>query len=240
MATFMCGRFQLALSWAQLVDLYRSANVDLAIQGAASPPDWRPDWSICPTHRVPTLGRDAKGLPRLALARWGFPMPWLARDGKDPWSRPLINARSEQAAFKRTWSGPLRCDRRTVPATAWIEWATVGSRKLPAAIAAEGPVHIAAVAAIFERDGAPVEVVSLLTRSAVGAARAVHDRMPLLVPSTSLDDWIGAGPVPDYTAWVIPTLALRTLPTKSYRRPGHLFEEPGVGDWSLELLAGGP
>lgn len=157
-------------------------------------------------------------------------MPWLARDGKDPWSRALINARSEEAASKRTWSGPLRRDRRVVPATSWIEWIKRGGRRLPVGIARadEAPLHLAAIADRFDREGEMVTAVSLLTKAADPSIRGIHDRMPVLVP----DDRLGSGPVPESSAWSPPELSVRALPT-SLNKAGYRSEPPEPADWSL-------
>lgn len=222
----MCGRFQLALSWRQIVDLY-------GVGSSVPETGWSPSWSVCPTHTVPTL-HQREGERALSPARWGFPMPWLARQGKDPWSRALINARIEQAASKRTWSAPLRSDRRVVPATAYIEWIKLGSRRLPVAISSpDGAVlHLAAVVDTFDRDGAPTQVVSLLTTQAAPSVRSVHDRMPVLLPIDRIDAWIAPGPAPDPTEWPVPDLGLAALPT-SINRAGHRAEPPEPADWSL-------
>ncbi|TVQ89529.1 MAG: SOS response-associated peptidase [Deltaproteobacteria bacterium] len=222
----MCGRFQLALTWTQLVELY-----GLASSGAD--PGWAPSWSVCPTHRVPVI-RGVGAAREGRLARWGFPMPWLARQGKDPWSRALINARGEEAASKRTWAGPLRRGRRIVPATAYVEWSRRGGRKLPVSIhhARGEPLHLAAIASTFEREGVSVEAVSLLTTAAHPSVERIHDRMPVIVPSEQLDAWLGEGPVPAFERWSPPPLSLAPLPT-SMNKAGHLAEPPGPADWDL-------
>jgi putative SOS response-associated peptidase YedK len=226
----MCGRFQLALSWARIAELYGAPDM-----GAAP---WLPSWSVCPTHVVPTV-RAVDGAPALELARWGFPTPWLVDQGRDPWSRALINARFEDAARKRTWAGPLRSDRRVVPATAWIEWVVHGGRRLPVRIAAAdgATLGFAAVAATFDRAGRPVEAFAILTTSAVGAARRVHDRMPLLVPATAADAWLGGGPPSDPREWGAPDLDLEPLPTSINRAAG-AERPPGPADWALSELPG--
>ena len=223
----MCGRFQLALTWTQLVELYGLASSD-------ADTGWAPSWSVCPTHRIPVIGVE-EGARRGRLARWGFPMPWLARQGKDPWSRALINARGEEAARKRTWAGPLRRDRRIVPATAYVEWISRGGRKLPVSIQhAHGePLHLAAIASAFDRDGEDVVAVSLLTTAAHPSVERIHDRMPVIVPPDALDAWMGEGPVPAFERWSPPALSLAPLPT-SMNKAGHRAEPPEPADWDLD------
>lgn len=97
-------------------------------------------------------------------------------------------------------------------------------------------MHLAAVGATFERDGLPVEVISLLTRAAVGQALRVHDRMPVLIPDGALDAWIGGGPGPDPASWPVPEVTLEPLSTQAFKRSRALHEPPEPGDWSLSLL----
>jgi putative SOS response-associated peptidase YedK len=223
----MCGRFQLALTWAQIAELY----------GAVADPDpgWRPSWSVCPTHEIPTLQHRAGGGRALVAARWGFPMPWLAREGRDPWGRPLINARIEEAATKRTWSGPLRRGRCAIPATGWIEWITAEGRRLPVGLAPEGgaPFALAGLTGTAERDGAPVEVAAILTAPARGAATRIHDRMPIVLVGEAIDRWIAPGSPPEVGGEGGPPLALVPLPV-ALNRSVAVFAPPGPAGWSLD------
>lgn len=227
----MCGRFQLSVSWAQLLHMY---GVD------SPPPDGHaPSWSVCPTHLVPVLVRD-DGERDLQLHRWGWPMSWLARQGKDPWSRPLINAKGEEARHKRTWSRAFREGRCVVPATAFIEWQRDGRERHPLAIArADGaPLHMAGLRSTFDRDGAPQPVVTVLTVGPSAEVARVHDRMPALLTDDALERWLDPdldldtaedllAPAPDGL------LRLRELP-HSINKAGYLREPPGPPDWSLD------
>lgn len=227
----MCGRFQLEISWAELVALYN------LIAGELEP--WDPSWSVCPTQRVPTLLHSATEGRALALRRWGFPMPWLAKDGGDPWSRPLLNAKSEEVLGKRTWTKPMRVGRAVVPATAFVEWIREGKRAWPVRFApTEGPLlHMAALTASFEREGAEVGVVAILTTAASPDLAGVHDRMPALLHADQLGAWLDPStPTPAAHALLAPApagwLRLEALPT-SMNKTGAVFAPPGPADWSL-------
>lgn len=227
----MCGRFQLSVTWDELVQLY---GVD------SPPPDGHaPTWSVCPTHLVPVLHR-REDQRELALHRWGWPMPWLARQGKNPWGRPLINAKGEEARHKRTWSKAFREGRCVVPATAFVEWKRDGKARHPLAIErADGAVlHMAGLRSTFDRDGAPQDVVTVLTVGPSAEVARVHDRMPALLAPADLDRWMD----PDFDLdaaddLLAPAadgaLRLRELP-HSMNKAGVLLEPPGPADWSLE------
>ena len=120
----MCGRFQIAWPWAEIIARYGVAN---PVVGQDHPDqDCVPRFNVCPTYLVPVV-RQADGQRQLVAMRWGFPALWLARRGKDPWSRQLINAQAETAAQKPTWRRALRERRCLVPATGFYEW--LGGRK---------------------------------------------------------------------------------------------------------------
>lgn len=185
----MCGRSQLLVTVEELFDLYR---LEHPAPGLPLPLDGLPRWSVAPTQMVPSLiAMDGKRV--LRGMRWGFPMTWLARQGKDPWSRPLINAKSEEAATKRTWAAALRERRCVVPATAFYEWLRLERRRFPVELSpVDGPLlHFAGIWQRFERNGDPVDCVSLLTTAANDDVVPVHHRMPvLLVDGPAIDRWL--------------------------------------------------
>lgn len=231
----MCGRFQIAVSWDQLVALY----------GADSPPPdgWAPTWSVCPTHAVPTLRRTDDGQSELALHRWGFPMPWLARTGGDPWSRPLINAKAEEAPQKRTWAKAFRDGRCMVPASAFIEWYKDGKKRFPLSFSPDGGgiLSLAALWSRFPREGEEVAVVTLLTTAASPDLAGVHDRMPVILPPAAWAAWMDpATPDSALAPLLAPappgTLTRRELPT-ALNKAGTRNQPPEAADWSLAAVA---
>jgi putative SOS response-associated peptidase YedK len=187
----MCGRTQLLMTWDELAALYRIVP-EPEPDGPALPLATLPRWSVAPTQGVPGV-RFADGQRILTWMRWGYPMTWLARQGKDPWSRPLINAKAEEAVQKRTWSASLRARRCVVPATAFYEWLRSGKSRFPVELSpAHGPVlHLAAIWQRFEKDGQAVDCVSVLTTEANTDVRPVHHRMPVLLRSDA-----------DIAAWI--------------------------------------
>ena len=185
----MCGRSQLLITVEALFERYRvkppHGGVPLPLRGF-------PRWSVAPTQAVPCIV-ERSGVRTLQAMRWGYPMTWLARQGKDPWSRPLINAKSEAAAGKRTWAASLRERRCVVPATAFYEWLRAGRKRYPVEFSStSGPLlHIAGIWQRFERDGDVVDCVALLTSAANHDMRPIHDRMPVLLGhDEAVDAWL--------------------------------------------------
>ena len=104
--------------------------------------------------------------------RWGFSLPG---GGK----RLMINARSESACSKPTFSGLLSLGRCLVPASAYYEW---DAQKQPHlfALAGEECLYMAGLYR-REQDGTPHFVI--LTRAADNVVSPVHTRMPCLFSS---------------------------------------------------------
>jgi putative SOS response-associated peptidase YedK len=202
----MCGRFQLVVSWTTLVELYLTHGTGTGpgegepTEGGApvlppipSPgPQLVPRYNVCPTNRVAAITR-FEGRRQLEVVRWGFPATWLTRQGKDPWSRPLINAKSEEAAHKTTWRRPLASQRCLVPTTGFIEWRKQGRTRWPIRFAGPGPdghLTLAGIWQDFQREGETVRCMSLLTTSASEDVAPTHDRMPVILARDRFDTWL--------------------------------------------------
>ena len=90
-------------------------------------------YNIAPTQPVlmiiadPPVG-EGSNLPgrKALLVRWGLIPSW-ARDPKD--FPLLINARSETAAAKNSFSAAMRHRRALIPASGFYEWKREGKRK---------------------------------------------------------------------------------------------------------------
>jgi putative SOS response-associated peptidase YedK len=71
-----------------------------------------------------------------------------------------------------------------VPASGFYEWKTEGRRKQPYYFS-PGSDALLALAALWERD-----TCSLITTEPSAVVRAVHDRMPLMVPRQLYAAWL--------------------------------------------------
>ena len=153
----MCGRYQLLLTWERLVELYGAEAI------LPAPPDELRVYNIAPSQPVAVVVHPGSGALELTAMRWGFPAPWLARQGKDPFSQSLVNARSEEALTKPTWRSSLRERRCLVPATGFYEWLRLGKLRYPLLFeAADGSsLSMAAIWGRFRRGDEEVDCVSL-------------------------------------------------------------------------------
>jgi len=159
-------------------------------------------FNVSPTATIPVLRLDrSTGEIELIHARWGLIPSWW-KEPKPP--RTTHNARSEEAATKPMWKGPLAKSRCLVPALGWYEWKQV-ERTDPATgeiIKSKQP-HLfrlpgdqlfafAGLMAMWKpaNDDEWQASCAILTRDAVGAAADVHDRMPVVLSKDSEKAWL--------------------------------------------------
>lgn len=159
-------------------------------------------YNVAPTAMIPVLraNRNTGGI-ELLTARWGLIPTWW-KDAKPP--RSTHNARSEEAASKPMWKGPLSKTRCLVPAVGWYEWKAV-ERTDPTTgeiktvkqphffhLPNDKLIAFAGVMAMWKpaNDDAWLASCAILTRDAVGPAAEVHDRMPVALDRDDQIAWL--------------------------------------------------
>jgi putative SOS response-associated peptidase YedK len=233
----VCGRYQITVPFRRLVELYGlvAEECDSGLRF--------PAFNVGPTHRVPVVLQSEEGVELRAM-RWGFPPLWVAHEGKDPWKgRPLINARSEAALQKRTWSTPLRRQRCLLPCTGFYEWKKQDKRRLPVWFkpTRTDVLSMAGIWSEFEREGEIIGCVSILTTAANARVAPVHDRMPVFVPASERQRWMGELNVEEVEGFLRAApegiLSLHPVSTElgKMSAQGPEVLDP---DWSLDLLKG--
>lgn len=177
----MCGRFANSETIPVIAARWSAA----VASGAEA---WEPDSDIRPTRRVPVLLEGPAERPRrIGLMTWGW-----ARDFAS--SGRLINARSEGIAAKRTFAEAVQRRRCLVPATAWFEWQKTDPNARGGVKRRLRPDNLEtwAIAGLWETGQEGASVV-LLTTAAHPSVAAIHDRMPVIVPSEQASRWLCAG-----------------------------------------------
>ena len=115
--------------------------------------------------------------------KWGFTGKTL-----------LINAKSETAAIKLTFRDAWSSHRCIVPASWYFEWehflANNGKKKTGNKFMLQPKgSSVTWLCGLYRiENGLPCYVV--LTREPSEEIRFIHDRMPLILPETYVDDWI--------------------------------------------------
>lgn len=183
----MCGRYVIKTPPGLMQDTF----------GYAEQPNFPPRYNIAPTQPIPVVRLDS-GRRSLALVRWGLIPAWV----KDPRGFSLlINARAESVLDKPAFRNAMRRRRCLVPADGFYEWKQEGARKRPFYAAAK---HLVAFAGVWEPwigpNGEEMETACIITTPANRTLRALHDRMPAVIPPQAFDLWLDCAKVDAETA----------------------------------------
>ena len=162
--------------------------------GYSAREDFPPRYNIAPTQPVLVVRRAENGQREPVLMRWGLIPSWV----KDPREfSTLINARSETAAEKPSFRGPMRHRRCLVPADGFYEWTGKTGDKTPQLIRQKNR-EIIAFAGIWDHwlgaDGSEIDTVAILTTAANADMAHIHDRMPVFIPPSAFDLWLDCRP----------------------------------------------
>jgi putative SOS response-associated peptidase YedK len=177
----MCGRFALDKIDAEFM---RSLGLD-------SSPSVQANYNISPGIEIFAV----RAIPdtsarQLAALRWGLIPVWA----KEPSiGYKMINARSETITEKPSYRSAFKKRRCLVPVSHFYEWQKAGKTKQPFAITmADGkPFTIAGIWESWTSPGGQsVESVALLTTEPNELMKAIHDRMPVILPASVYDVWL--------------------------------------------------
>ncbi|MBI2316563.1 MAG: SOS response-associated peptidase [Betaproteobacteria bacterium] len=210
----MCGRYA----------LHSNPEV-IALQfGLAPAPRLQPRYNIAPTQIAPVVRLGADEVRELAQLRWGLIPSW----SNDPAiGARLINARAETIAAKPAFRDAFSHRRCLVPADGYYEWKKEGARKQPYLLKPESG-GVFAMAGLWEQwrtlEGETTETFAVLTTDAAGAARRVHDRMPVILSPEDYEPWLN-GPEPATLLRPNPKLTF-TLVRVSTRVNSPRFDDP--------------
>lgn len=155
-------------------------------------PNTAATWNLAPSQDAPAVRRHPElGERHLDLLKWGLLPSWTMDPAKAP--RP-INARAETVATSGMFKGAFASRRCIVPATAFYEWRKTGRPKQPFAFARQDGQPIA-LAALWEGFRAPsgevMRTFAIVTTSANGLMRPIHDRMPVVLEPEDWPVWLG-------------------------------------------------
>lgn len=183
----MCGRFTLTLSPEELQAAF--PNFDIPI-------DLPPSYNIAPSQPIPVVVND--GSNKLDLYTWGLVPSWTKAENLGKYS--LINARSETAAEKASFKASFRRRRCLILSDGFFEWSksTSGKGKTPYYITMkdQSPFGFAGLWEIWNSpEGDALRTACILTTSPNELVKPIHDRMPVILPPESFQDWLTEGEV---------------------------------------------
>lgn len=178
----MCGRYLLTSSPKQIAEVFDAALAP----GLA---DLEPRYNIAPTMPAPVV-RMADTRRVIELMRWGLIPHW----SREPTTRyPTFNARSEDAARKPTYRGPMRYRRCLVPVDGFYEWRKRDrGPKQPhvARMADESPFALAGLWDCWQDE---LQSFTVLTTEANTLLSKIHDRMPVILDRADYARWLDPG-----------------------------------------------
>ena len=174
----MCGRYELAETGA----------IQTRFNISSDPGSVAPRYNVAPTQTLPVVVKQSPN--RLVLMRWGLIPAW-AKDGKT--ETPLINARAETLAQKRTFRQLLSAQRCLVPASGFYEWKQTAAGKVPHYIRLKDEA-LFAFAGLYDRwtDQSGTELFSytIITTEPNELMAGIHNRMPVILPREAEEAWL--------------------------------------------------
>jgi putative SOS response-associated peptidase YedK len=108
----------------------------------------------------------------------------------------MINARAETVATTPAYARSFAARRCLVPADGWYEWVRRPSGKQPYYMtfgAGGGPLVFGGLWSAWGDGPDPLITCSIVTLAAGGDLALVHDRMPLVLPSSRWATWLAGG-----------------------------------------------
>jgi putative SOS response-associated peptidase YedK len=146
---------------------------------------------IYPTNQVPIIHSIQDSLTS-SLMVWGFPN--YAKKGV------IINARSETVKEKRTFSKPIMESRCIVPAAGFYEWDSA-KNKIRFVRKDNNVLYMAGIWKRYEDEDRFV----ILTTRANESINNIHDRMPLILENSELENWVFDNQFTDFILHKTPT-----------------------------------
>ena len=172
----MCGRYLYNIDEQDLKNILESIERNNSGQSiSVSLTDSFTGGEIFPGNSVPVITAH-----ETRFMIWGYPS--LLDD-----RRPHINARSETAATKRTFSAAMTARRCLIPASSYYEWKALSGKKKKEKYEFKLPdSEIMYMAGIYSLD----DRFAILTREAMLPISEIHNRMPVVIPESHMEMWL--------------------------------------------------
>ena len=177
----MCGRFTLKTPAEELARKF----------GARKAPQASPRYNIAPSQEVLAV-RNVEGERDLTPLLWGLIPSW----SREP--KGFINARAETVMEKPSFRDSFKRRPCLIPADGYYEWRKQGRGgvKQPYYFRLQGG-RVFAFAGVWDEwrcEGVAVPSCAIITTAPNEIARAVHDRMPVILCEEDYGLWLDADP----------------------------------------------
>ncbi len=156
---------------------------------------------VRPANIVPVLATSRTGSAKSFPMLWGFHLPNS--------SNPILNARVETAAIKPTFRDSWKQRRCVIPASWYFEWEhridpttgkTITGQKFRIQPQDATMTFLAGLYRMEPLNGITVPAFTILTRAPGASIRFLHDRMPVMLPSSLIREWISPDGQPEKMA----------------------------------------
>jgi putative SOS response-associated peptidase YedK len=175
----MCGRFNI-ISDPLIRMLREITDVEYELQDR---------FNIAPTEDIPVVLQDQSGARKVQQMRWWLVPGWV----DEPSTKySMFNARSEGLLKSRAFSKPFKTSRCLVPASGYYEWQKGEAGKIPFYIRpeVEDGFVFAGLWDRWQRGDQVIDSCAIITTQAHGAIRHIHDRMPVQLSATQVEEWL--------------------------------------------------
>ena len=187
----MCTRYYMEMSpeLRPIVEKAKSSALASRMINLLGKP-LKTEGEIRPTDMVPVIAPNQNGARTVFPMVWGYNITGL--------NHPVVNTRVESADKKDVWKEDWRSHRCIVPASWYFEWEhlplangkTKAGQKYMIQPKGSEMTWLAGLYRIEEFRDLKYPVFSVLTREPTAELSRIHDRMPLILPSNAIDDWI--------------------------------------------------
>jgi putative SOS response-associated peptidase YedK len=208
----MCGRFTLHAKPADVAEHFGLDELPDDLLGER--------YNIAPSQTVATVRLDDAGHRVLRMDRWGLIPAW-AKDAKISFS--LTNARAETVDEKPSFRSAFKARRCLIPADGYYEWEATGAKHKQPFYFRRIDGKLLGFAGLWERWTNPesqvIETCSIITTSANGIVRPVHDRMPVILDPADYGQWLDPRTGADDLLTLLrpaPEEAVTAIPVSSY------------------------
>jgi putative SOS response-associated peptidase YedK len=217
----MCGRYRLARAPNEVAEVFETVNPI---------PNRPPSWNIAPTRDALVVRRHPEpGARHLDALRWGLVPSWANEPSV---GARMINARAEGVAERPAFRAAFARRRCLIPADGFYEWRQDSAKgaKQPYTVALRdgSPMALAGLWAGWRGpDGEVVRSFAIITTDANEKLRALHERMPVILPCDTWSAWLGEEPADpqDLLALLIPYPSADLAAWPVPRRVGRVAED---------------
>ena len=194
----MCTRFYAALSpeLRPYIEAARKMNIaEQMMRNLAKSTTMTGE--IRPTDMAAVIAPNKQGIRSVFPMLWGFTEKGI--------NRPLVNCRIETAKVKPMWSDSWKHHRCVIPASYYFEGGhytaengkTKTGNKYAIQPCGSDVTYLAGLYRIEESNDFKYPVFTVLTRAPTNELRKIHDRMPLILPYISIEEWISPDSKPN-------------------------------------------